>query len=287
MEERVETENTTQTENVRVAEKKKKEKKPPKAKKVKKSKKKQDITVKANKKGRHIMPFLNFLRIVALPVYYVLKPFRYYGDRKVPDGPFVYVCNHQVMLDIAYPIATTWEGIHFVAKKSLSETPFVRLLLRWTKAMPVGSETHDVRALLNCFKCLKNGEKVAIFPEGQRNFTDEVMLPFKSGAAAMAIRTKTPIIPMAVYGKPRYFRCTHILIDPPFELTEYYDRKLTEEDYQEADEKIRQYLLGMLDRHRIFLEEQKQKKLEKKNARKNKRKKVVQDEPMQEEGLQN
>ncbi len=234
-------------------------------KKQKKQKKKREITVKANKKGRHIMHFLNFLRVLALPVYYLLKPFRFYGNRKVPDGPFVYVSNHRVMFDIAYPAATTWEGLHYIPKKSLAETFFVRGLVRLTKAIPVNRDGNDVRALLDCFKCLKNGEKVVIFPEGKRNKTEEVLLPFKSGAAVMAIRTKAPIVPMVVYTKPRFFRCTHILIDKPFELCEYYDRKLTEEEILEADEKIRQHMLQMHAEHTAYLQEKKTKRAKKKD----------------------
>ncbi len=225
----------------------------------KKTKKKREITVKANKKGRHIMHFLNFLRILVMPFYYILKPFCFYGNRKVPDGAFVYVSNHRVMFDIAYPAATTWEGLHYIPKKSLSETFFVRGLVRLTKAIPVNRDGNDVRALLDCFKCLKNGEKVVVFPEGKRNKTEEILLPFKSGAAVMAIRTKTPIVPIVVYSKPRFFRCTHILIDNPFELSEYYDRKLSDSDILEADEKIRQHMLQMHANHTEYLQSKKKK----------------------------
>ena len=231
-----------------------------KQKKQKKSPKKREITVKANKKGRHIMHFLNFLRIIILPTYYILKPFKFYGPRKVKDGAFVYVSNHRVMWDIFYPAATTWEGLHYVPKKSLSEVFFIRGLVRIVKAIPVNRDGNDVRALLDCFKCLKNGEKVLVFPEGKRNKTDEIMLPFKSGAAVMAIRTKSPIVPIVVYTKPRFFRCTHILIDEPFELSEYYDRKLTEEEILEADEKLRNHMLQMHEKHTEYLQSKKNKR---------------------------
>ncbi|MBE5744559.1 MAG: 1-acyl-sn-glycerol-3-phosphate acyltransferase [Clostridiales bacterium] len=232
--------------------------------KQKKVAKKREITVKANKKGRHIMHFMNFLRILVLPIYWLLKPCRFYGNRKVKDGAAVYVSNHRVMFDIAYPAMTTWEGLHFVPKKSLTTKPIVRGLIRILKAIPVNRDGNDVRALLDCFKCLKNGEKVVVFPEGKRNKTDEIMLPFKGGAAVMAIRTKSPIIPIVVYSKPRFFRCTHILIDDPFELSEYYDRKLTEEEIAEADDKLREHMLQMHRAHTEYLQAKKRKKKEKK-----------------------
>ena len=85
------------------------------------------------------------------------------------------------------------------------------------------------------------------------------MLPFKHGASAMAIRAKSPVLPMVIYERPRFFRCAHILIGAPFELTEYYDRKLTEEDYAEADEKIRQKMIAMRVEHAEYLANKKKK----------------------------
>ncbi len=225
-----------------------------------KKKKERPITVKANRKGRHIMPFLNFLRVLVLPVYYLLKPFRYYGTRKVADGACVYISNHYTFLDPAYVAATTWEGIHFIGKKSIVNAPLIGAIAKKAKMIPVSRDGNDVRALLDCFKCLKNNEKIAIFPEGTRNKTGVELQTFKHGAAVMAIKAKVPVIPIMMYKKPRFFRCTHILIGDPIELTEYYDRKLTEADFTEADEKLRDCMLEMRKKHTEYLQTKKKKR---------------------------
>lgn len=226
----------------------------------KKKKKKSDITVKANKKGRHIIKLLNFLRVIVIPIYWLCKPFRFYGNRKVKDGACVYVCNHYGLFDAVYPAATTWEGIHFLAKKENFEAPILGWLLGKVKAICANRDGNDVRAILDCFKCLKNGEKICIFPEGTRNKTEAEMLPFHHGAAAIAIKCKTPILPIMMYKCPRFFRRTHVLIGEPFELTEYYDRKLTEAEFEEADNKIRDIMLNMRKQHAEYLENKKKKK---------------------------
>lgn len=229
--------------------------------KEKKSKKKsKPITVKANKKGRHILKFLNFLRVIFIPGYFLLKPFRYFGDRKVKDGACVYVVNHYTIFDVVYPASTTWESIHIVAKREVVDAPILGTLARAVKVIPVNRDGNDVRALLDCFKVLKNGEKIVIFPEGTRNKTNEEMLPFKHGAAMMAIRAKVPVVPVVIYKKPRLFRCAHILMGEPFELTEYYDRKLTEEEMIQADDKIREVMLNLKAQHTEYLQNKKKKK---------------------------
>ncbi|MBO5411973.1 MAG: 1-acyl-sn-glycerol-3-phosphate acyltransferase [Clostridia bacterium] len=229
------------------------------AEKASKKKRKREITVKANKKGRHIIPLQNFLKALVVPFYFLLKPYRFYGNKKVKDGACIYICNHYTIFDVIYPAVTTKEGIHFIAKKPIFDAPIIGGLARKIKAISVNRDGSDVRALLDCFKCLKNNEKICVFPEGTRNKTDAEMLPFQGGAAMMAIRQHTPIVPMLIYKKPRLFRMTHILIGEPFELSEYYGRKLTEEEIAEADEKLRDRLLTMRKEHTKYLIEKKKK----------------------------
>lgn len=224
------------------------------------SKKSQPITVKANKRGRHVISFINFLRVLVLPVFYLLRPFRYYGKRKVMDGACIYVSNHYGLMDPAYVAATTWEGIHFVGKKEIFEAPLLGDVARNAKAISVNRDGKDVRGLLDCLKCLKNGEKICIYPEGTRNKTDAELLPFHHGAAMLSIKCKVPVIPVVIYSKPKYFRCTHILVGEPLEFTEYYDKKLSDEEMGQVDEQLRQHMLGMRREHTEYLASRKKKK---------------------------
>ena len=221
--------------------------------------KKKEITVKANRKGQHKMLLLNVLRVIVIPIYWLFKPFRFYGNRKVKDGACIYICNHYGLMDPAYPASTTWEGIHFMAKKEVGKMPLVGFLFRKVKGISVNRDGNDVRALLDCFKCLKNNEKICIFPEGTRNKTGVELQPFRHGAAAIAIKAKVPIIPMMLYKKPRFFRMTHVLMGEPIELSEYYGCKLTEADYTEADEKLFNAMIELRRKHTEFLKNRKKK----------------------------
>ena len=222
-------------------------------KKTEAKKKNPPITVKANMKGRHIMPLMNVLRVIIIPFYYLLKPFKFFGPRKVKDGACVYVSNHYGILDPVYVAATTWEGIHFISKRQTFETPVLGFFMRKVKAIKVNRDGNDIRAMLDSFKCLNNGEKIGIFPEGTRNKVNDEIRPFRHGAAAMAIKAKAPVVPIVMYTRPKFFRCTHILIGNPFELSEYYDKKLTETEYTEADEKIRNIMLELRASHTEYL----------------------------------
>lgn len=218
-----------------------------------KPKAQKEITVKANKKGRHVMPLLNVLKAIIIPVYRIFRPFRYYGNKKVKDGACLYICNHYTIWDVIYPLVTTSESMHFVAKKQVFDMPIVGRIARKLKTISVNRDHKDVRGFLDCFQCLKNNEKICIFPEGTRNKTGAELLPLQSGAAMMAIRCKTPIVPIMIYKKPRLFRMTHILIGDPFELTEYYDKKLSSEEIEAADKKLSNIMLELRRKHTEFL----------------------------------
>ena len=227
--------------------------------KKEKKNKKDDITIKANKKGKHILLLMNFLRCIIIPLYYIVKPFRYYGNKKLVDGKAVIVCNHYTLFDVIYAGALTWEGLHFLSKKENLSVPVLGAAMRKLKALTANRDGNDIRVLMDSIKCLKNGDKIVIFPEGTRNKKGTEMLPFHHGAALMAIKTKAPIIPLVIYKRPKCFRMAHILVGEPMEFEEYYDRKLTEEDYTEADNKIRERMLALRDEHTQFLNKKKEK----------------------------
>ena len=241
-------------------EKKAKALKKEKKRKEKKAKKQRPITVPANKKGRHIMPLLSVLRVLVIPFFWLIMPFKFYGERKVKDGPALYIGNHFRLFDVAYPACTTWEGIHYVAKKSVTKSKFVGFFARRVGVIGANRDGNDARVLLDGLKCLKNGEKVCVYPEGTRNKSGVDFLPFKPGAAVLAIKARVPIVPICIYKKQRMFRLNHILVGKPFELSEYYDRKLDETLIKEADERLYQTLKTLREDHTAFLQSKKKKK---------------------------
>lgn len=218
----------------------------------------------ANKKGKHIMHLMNLLRFVFYPIHFLVYPYKLYGHKKVGLGAYIYFGNHYCIWDIFYPARTTREGIHFLMKEELFRKPIIGRWARKVGGIGVKRDGTDVRTLLDATKVLKNGEKISLFPEGTRNKLEgDEFLPFHGGAALLAIKTKTPVIPFVICNRPKIWRCTHVVFGEPMELSEFYDRKLTPEDYAEADEKLKNKLYELRAEHREML-------AAKKNRKKNK-----------------
>lgn len=229
--------------------------------KEKKKKAKKPYAVRlfpANKKGYHIMHKMNFFRFLLYPWNSLFYPCKMYGHKKVGKGAYIYVGNHYSMWDIFYPARTTKEGVHFVAKESVTNAPVLKIWAKQIGAITAMRDGSDIRTLTDSMKCLKNGEKVVIFPEGTRNkVSEEEFLPFRGGSALLSIKTKTPIIPFVICSRPKVFKRVHVVFGEPFELTEYYDKKLSREDYEEADKKIVQRMYELRSEHMNYLKEKK------------------------------
>lgn len=219
-----------------------------------KQEKQRRLLFPANKKGKHVMHAMNFLRFLFYPLHRIVYPFKMYGAKKVPDGAYIYVGNHFNIFDIFYPAHTTGEGIHFMSKQCLFDKPILGWWMRKVGAISAMRDGSDVRTLMEAMKVLKNGEKLSLFPEGTRNkVSEEEFLPFHGGAALLAIKTQTPIIPFVICTRPRVFRMTHIVFGEPMELSEFYGKKLSSEDYNRADELLKNRLYELRDEHRAFL----------------------------------
>ena len=174
-------------------------------------------------------------------------PYKKYGHTELfKDRSYIFVGNHLSVLDVVFPAVSTNRAVHFMAKSELFDRG---VLMKWfvkkCECIPVNRDGTDVKAVMQAMKYLKMGESVVIFPEGTRNKTSEIFLPFRSGATAISIKTKTPMIPMVQVKPIRLFRKAHVLIGEPIEFTEYYDKRLTEEDIKKCDGMLRDKLYEM------------------------------------------
>jgi len=111
-------------------------------------------------------------------------------------------------------------------------------------------------ALSKAGKVLKSGKIVYIAPEGQRSY-DGKLLPFKVGVGALAVETKTPVVPAYIKGtfealpRGRFIPRKHpvkVIFGKPLETEEFFIKKgsLPAYDvYKEFTEKLRREILRL------------------------------------------
>ncbi len=125
------------------------------------------------------------------------------GREQVPDeGSLLLVANHVHLADPALLTLAFPRGITFMAKEELFNYPLLGRLLRDAGILPVArsgdlQQKRDV--MRQAEEVLMRGQVLALFPEGKRS-PSGVLLQGKPGAAVLAIRTRSPLIPVVVEG---------------------------------------------------------------------------------------
>ncbi|MBQ4105768.1 MAG: 1-acyl-sn-glycerol-3-phosphate acyltransferase [Clostridia bacterium] len=138
----------------------------------------------------------------------------------------IIISNHCYWFDpvMMYVIGHTSKMSVVAAKEVL--TGIKGVLLRVLGCISVDRTTMDLVCLRECAKRVSEGEKVAIFPEGQINFEEE-LLPFKAGVSLIASRTGTRVIPVYLSGDYRPFGHLRVLVGESVDLSEEFSKVAT------------------------------------------------------------
>ena len=107
----------------------------------------------------------------------------------------VIAANHPSLIDVVILIAVIPRTL-FVAKHGLKKNPFVSVLVK-NASLPDDESLVKVAG-----KYLKDGWNVLIFPEGTRSPDGGGLQQFRRGAAQLAIRTGSPLVPVAIRLSP-------------------------------------------------------------------------------------
>jgi 1-acyl-sn-glycerol-3-phosphate acyltransferase len=121
-----------------------------------------------------------------------------------PKTPYIFVMNHQSMLDIACAFASIPMNLRFVAKDVLKYVPFLGWYM-WMTGMIFVDRSRSTRAIRSLGKAaarIRAGASILIFPEGTRS-KDGLILPLKKGPFLLALQAGVPIVPIAIEGSGR------------------------------------------------------------------------------------
>ncbi|NMH72976.1 1-acyl-sn-glycerol-3-phosphate acyltransferase [Bacillus sp. RO2] len=123
------------------------------------------------------------------------------GQEKIPNGPVLFVSNHQGNFDVPILIGFLEKPLGFISKIEVKKIPFIP---RWMEAMNcVFIDRKDRRKAVQSIKdgieTLKKGHSLVIFPEGTRSKGNE-MGEFKKGGLRLATDSKVPVVPITISG---------------------------------------------------------------------------------------
>lgn len=160
------------------------------------------------------------------------------GKEYIPtEGKGIVCSNHFSLLDPVLIGTFLPRKINYMAKEELFSNKLFATILTKLGVFPVKRGGADISAIKTALKVLKDDEVLGIFPEGTRSKAGEV-LEAKPGLAMIAIRSQSPIVPAAIIGNYKPFSKVKIKIGKPINLSSYYDKKPTTEEYQQLSQEV-------------------------------------------------
>lgn len=169
----------------------------------------------------------------------ILKPvFKFWytpkliGKENIPEsGAIVVACNHKHLMDQCMVIVSTKRPIHYMAKSEYFENKKVAWFFKAAGCIPVNRNGKDTEAKDAATEVLHAQGALGIFPEGTRNKTEDLLMPFKFGAVSLAKKNNALVIPVGVSGDYK-FRPKNLVarIGEPIDVSGM--------DLEEANEKL-------------------------------------------------
>ena len=161
-----------------------------------------------------------------------------HGQENIPkENGFIFFPNHQGLFDVLAIIQVCPVPFSVVAKKELTNVPFLKQVFACMKAFMIDRDDvkQSMQVIINVIKEVKAGRNYLIFAEGTRSKDGNHPQEFKGGSFKAATKSKCPIVPVALIDSYKAFDTgsvkkltvqVHFL--EPIYYDEYKDMKTTE-----------------------------------------------------------
>jgi 1-acyl-sn-glycerol-3-phosphate acyltransferase len=156
-------------------------------------------------------------------------------EHLAPGRTYVLASNHQSLFDTPILFAYLPLSFRILYKKSLNRIPFLgwHLFLSGHIGVERENPSRAKASLDHAAERIRKGTSVVVFPEGTRSY-DGVMKNFRKGSFRLAIKARTPVVPLTVADSHRVMKRGRVTVYPRrVRLT--IDRPIEVEGLDEAD----------------------------------------------------
>lgn len=174
--------------------------------------------------------FYNFSKKLFNLIFKKIYKAKFIGLENIPtEGPIIIAGNHNHYFDPCLVFISTDRKINYVMKKSCYKNKLIGWIFRKMDCLSVENYSSMKQAL----SILHNNGAIGIFPEGTRNRTKDLLLPFRNGTVSMAIKTDSYIVPFGRTGDYKIGKKNLIIrFGKPF--------KVNDMNPQEANKKLKE-----------------------------------------------
>ena len=173
-------------------------------------------------RGGELNPWWRCGAIVTIPIVRLLFRVRIEGLEHLPaSGAAILAFNHVSALDgPVLAIEVAWRHrrqSRFLVAAEFFDRPVIGAILRRFEQIPIRRGTNDGAALGNAIELVRRGALAAIAPEGTVNADGAIELQrIRRGVARIAIPTRSPIVPVGIWGTQRRWPRSGLRLRPPW-----------------------------------------------------------------------
>lgn len=195
------------------------------------------------------MSFYKFARGFVRGLSHVFFPVKVHGNKdSIPlEGGLILCANHLSYLDAIFLGLSVKREIRFIGKDKYANAFMLKSIFKWLGAFGINPEKPDLTAIKNCFKVVKSGEVLGIFPEGTRILKGKISNPMP-GAVMIAHKTKTPLFYVRIKPKKgvfKLFRKTDVYIGKSVTVEELGVTNGRDNEYKNASVLLMERVYGL------------------------------------------
>ena len=172
------------------------------------------------------------------------------GQENIPkDQAVLYVSNHRSYFDVILTYMLVERPTGYIAKTEMLRYPLLRDWMKnlYCTFLDRKDIKQGLQLILQNIDYLKNGISVCVYPEGTRNKSDEILLPFHDGSLKMADKSGAPIIPVTVNNTEQIFEAHMPKIKRAHVVIEYgapiYMKDMSREEKKTVSKQVQQILI--------------------------------------------
>jgi len=170
------------------------------------------------------------------------------GRENIPkEGNIVFCGNHKSYLDPLVIVLKSKRRIRFMAKEELKKNLLFKPILYLFDVIFVKRDSKDIGPLKEALKTLKEGGCIGIFPEGTRNGLEKNNGAMKEGAAYLALKTNSKILPIGIVGEAKPFHKNILYYGKPIDISEYQtkDKEKEKENLEKITNVIKEEIINL------------------------------------------
>ncbi len=179
-------------------------------------------------------------RVLANIIFHTVMPVKFHNkERLQAEPPFLLIANHKHAMDpIVMAMGIPKKQIVFLGKKELGSGRLAANALTRMHCILVDRHHADMEAMRACMKAVKMKKVLLIFPEGTRHHEGE-MEQIESGTAMIAMRSKSPIVPIYIDRKLSFFKTTNFYVGEPIPYDDLLEQGINTATCEEMNERFR------------------------------------------------